>query len=95
MDTLLEAMEFEGKQMEYFREILRNERTEDSVQIKSMEPKEGFEVEEVEDQETHEDAPSDEAWIRNLEGMVAQLQATAGELEEQLKLAGKKIKGNE
>ena len=43
----------------------------------------------------HEDTPSDEARIRNLEGLVAQLQATVGELEEQLKLDDERMKGNE
>ena len=44
MDTLLEAVEFEGEQREYFRETLRDEGIEDSVQVKSMEPEEVFEA---------------------------------------------------
>ena len=43
----------------------------------------------------HEYTPSNEAWIRNLEGKVAQFQETMRELEEQLKLAGERMKGNE
>ena len=88
MDTLLEAMELEGKQSEYFRETLNDEGTEDSMEIKSMEPEEGFEAEEAEDQEAHKENLSHEARIRNLEGMVAQLQEIAGKLEEKLKLVG-------
>ena len=49
MDTLLETMEFEGEQREYFMETLSDEGIEDSIQIKSIEPKEGFEAEEIED----------------------------------------------
>ena len=73
MDTLLEAMELEGEQREYFRETLSDEGTNDSVKIKSMELEEGFEEQEAEDQGVHEDTPLDEARIRNLEGIVAQL----------------------
>ena len=57
-----------------------------------MEPEEVFEVE---DQDTHEYISLEEARVRKSEKMLAQLQATAGELEEQLELVGERMKGNE
>ena len=45
----MEAMELEGEKREYFRETLSDEGIEDSMQIKSMEPEEGFEAKEAED----------------------------------------------
>ena len=94
MDILLGVMEWEGEQGEYFRETFDNEGEEVSMQIKNIEPKEGFETEEIENQDMHEDTLLNEAQIRNLEEMVAQLQATTEELEEELKLASDWMKGS-
>ena len=95
MDILLGVMELEGKQGEYFRETFIDEGAEVSMQIKSIEPKEGFEIDETKNQEMHEDTPSNEAWKRNLEEIVSLLQETTRELEEQLKLDSDWMKGNE
>ena len=73
MDILLGVMEWEGEQGEYFRETFDNEGEEVSMQIKSIEPEEGFEIDETKNQEMHKDTPSYESQIRNLEEMVAQL----------------------
>ena len=102
-DTLLEDVALEGEQRQDCREILSDEGTKDSVQVKSMEGlegfeaegPEGFEVEGPEGQELHEENPSDETRIRYLEEMVAQLQVTTGDLEKQLKLASNQKKGKE
>ena len=75
-------------------ETFSEERAEISRWGKNIEEDEEFEEEKEENQETYEDVPSDYARIQKLENMVAQLQATVGELEEQLKSARDQKKGD-